>query len=136
MSNLSDEVRPPKIVEEQIIDPFMKRGTKADFGRTGDHRHTETEQKPIPEETQTSAENPQQQEKMAMRSAFQPRRANPAVQIFTPLPNLPAGGFKVDDGRRTQNFVGLVARSNASYLQYKNRFNAIPAGTIPAGSIK
>ena len=128
----------PKIVEDQIIDPIMKRGTKPDFGRTGDHRHTETEQKPIPEETETSAENPEQQEQMAMRSArsaFAPRQATPAVQIFTPLPSLPLGGFRLDDGSKTQNFIGLVARSNAGYLRWQNRFSAIPAGSIPAGSI-
>ena len=129
-------IRPPKIVEEQIIDPVMKRGTKTvDFGRTGDVRHTDgtqgVPQKVIPEETQTSDQNPAQQQQIAIRSAFTPRMAVPAVQIFTPLPSLPRGGFKLDDGRKTQNFIPLIQRSNASYLNYVNRFNAIPQGTIP-----
>ena len=120
-----------KIVEEQIIDPVMKRGTKPDFGRTDEVRHTDTKPKPMPEETETSNENPEQQQQMALRSAFAPRQATPAVNLFTPLPSLPQGGFKVGDGRKTQDFVGLVARSNAGYLGWQGRFSAIPAGTIP-----
>jgi len=120
----------PKIIEEPIPD-VMKRGTRPDFGRTADVRHTDTKQKVIPEETQTSDQNPEQQQQMALRSAFQPRQAFPAVQLFTPLPSLPRGGFKLDSGRKTQDFIPLVQRSNASYLGWVNRFQAIPAGTIP-----
>jgi hypothetical protein len=125
-------VRPPKIVEEEIIDPIMKRGTKANFNRTGDVSHTDTKPKPIPEETETSNENPAQQQQMALKSAFAPRNATPAVTLFSPLPAITReGGFKLDSGRKTQDFVPLVARSNANYLKWVNRFNAIPQGSIP-----
>ena len=120
----------PKIIEEKIPN-IMKRGTRADFGHTNEVRHTDTKQKVIPEETETSNENPEQQHKMALRRAFAPRQATPAVQLFTPLPSLPSGGFKLDNGRKTQDFVPLVARSNAGYLGWVNRFNSIPQGTLP-----
>ena len=123
-----------KIVKEEIIDPLMKRGTKADFGRTGDHNHTDTnqtsgKQNATSEESQTSDENPAQEDEEARKSAFAPRQAVPAVTLFTPLPGMPQGGFKLDDGSKTQDFVPLIARSNASYLGWINRFNQIPQGS-------
>ena len=64
-----------------------------------------------------------------VQQAFNPRVAIPAKTIFTPIAPI-KGGFKLDSGYKTGDFVPLVARSNAAYLGWSNRFNAIQAGGI------
>jgi hypothetical protein len=64
-----------------------------------------------------------------VQQAFNPRVATPAKTIFTPIAPI-QGGFKLDSGYATTDFVPLVARSNAAYLGWSNRFNAVQAGAI------
>lgn len=61
--------------------------------------------------------------------SFAPMRVTPAREIFMPLPPV-QGGFKLSNGYSTTDFVPLVQRSNASYLGWSNRFNAVPSGSI------
>jgi len=52
------------------------------------------------------------------------------TSIFTTLPALSKRRPFFDSGRRTENFVGLIQRSNASYLSEINKFNATAGGAI------
>lgn len=79
-----------------------------------------------PSEDPTSEFNPQSTD---VRGAFAPIRATPAREIFMPLAPV-KGGFKLSNGRATTDFVPLVQRSNATYLGWSNRFNAVPSGSI------
>ena len=52
------------------------------------------------------------------------------TSIFTTLPALSKRRPFFDSGRRTENFVGLIQRSNASYLSEINKFNATAGGAL------
>ena len=59
---------------------------------------------------------------------FLPMQAQPAARVFQTIAPGKKGYF--DDGSKSQDFVALVAQSNASYLAWTNRFSAAPPGRV------
>jgi len=99
------------------------------FTRTGDTTHNETNQNQYNVSKEAVAGDDGVTATDASRK-FAPRQATPTQTLFTSIEPVSRKSY-FDDGSKTQDFVADIARSNASYLKWTNRFNANFAGSSP-----